>query len=109
MVMIPLVVIFIFEFSLRFADTFATFIKGSVGLLFGLFSIKSVIFPYDINQITYVDKWISFLFSFFLIVLLFTLFSRAFALITGDKRFVPHYFVKRYLANESPDKITYQK
>ncbi len=96
MVMIPLVVIFIFEFSLLFTDTFATFIKGSVGLFFGLFSIKSVILPYEINQITYIDKWISFLFSFFLIILLFSLFSRAFALITRDKRLIPFYFIKHY-------------
>jgi hypothetical protein len=101
MVIIPLIVIFIFEFSLLFADTFATFIKGSVGLFFGLFSIKSVIFPYDINQITYLDKWISFLFFFFLIVLLFSLFSRAFALITSDNRFIPYNLVKYKLDNDS--------
>jgi hypothetical protein len=108
MVVIPLIVIFIFEFSLLFADTFATFIKGSVGLLFGLFSIKSVIFPYDINQITYLDKWISFLFFFFLIVLIFSLFSRAFSLITGDKRYIPYYFMKNNLAKESHNQITDQ-
>jgi len=105
MAMIPLIVIFIFEFSLLFADTFATFIKGSVGLFFGLFSIKSVIFPYDINQITYLDKWISFLFFFFLIVLLFSMFSRVLALITGDKRFIPYNFLKQYLSNESQAQI----